>query len=262
MKIFFKQHLNVSTLSYLWRHNKAFVKYHKKGWFSYYLVFVLNHSLLPKFVNLRLRHTLLRSASWYRSFSHDFIKCAKSGLTPKIAIIEYGKEKDKFSKVIKKMKTELRGIAWPFQQIWVVPNFWGEEGHGYGILMGQTAYLVYRPNPKVDSTWLLAHELLHCILGPEFEKPAVRKKIQATKNLYRKLVPARLQKYYPKWEWAIEEYVIHAIESDITNSSIAVKKKWGWGYVDLFINKWKKRGNKSFVAWLLETIDETAKLNC
>lgn len=70
----------------------------------------------------------------------------------------------------------------------------------------------------------MTHELLHYVLSREFENAGLIKKNRETEGLYTHLVPVRLKKYYPKWEWAIEEYIIHTIESEITGSSVALKK--------------------------------------
>lgn len=91
---------------------------------------------------------MLKPASWYKEFEKDFIANSKNYLRLSSEVVKYGKEKVESPKIIKKIKKEFSGLIWPLTDIQVVPDLHGEEGHGYGILLGQTAYIVYRLNSK------------------------------------------------------------------------------------------------------------------
>ena len=73
----------------------------------------------------------------------------------------------------------------------------------------------------------------------------------------------KFRKYYPKWEWIIEEYMIHAIEQHVTQGSINEKLSWGMNRLPWFIASWSafqvRRSSKPHLSvedWIQETLTE------
>jgi hypothetical protein len=262
LKVFVKPNLNVLTLSHAWQH-PSFEPYRKKGHFSLFLLEVLSRDALPAFTYRGRKHPLQKPEAWYGNFARDVKahymrhqKDIRKGL-------RYGRipEAKGFPHVLGKLVKSFGPYRLSCREAVLCPNVFGVAGEGYGPLIGKTAYAIFKPNPKKDQTWLMVHEVCHSLLLPTFQSKKVRRLIQETKPAFEKWTTKKFRTYYPKWDWAIEEYLIHAIEHRVTGSSLKDKRAWGMNRIDWFVKSWgdfqdKKDRRSTVEDWIILVLRE------
>ncbi|MFA5130081.1 MAG: hypothetical protein WC477_04150 [Patescibacteria group bacterium] len=240
MRIFIQPSINVLTASYGWNRTSELDAYKTKGHFSLFLLETMSRDSLPAFTYHGRKHPMQKTRSWYGNFDKDMKKVyakhhalIKEGLKSKTC-----KEAKYFPKKLKRLLETFGNYTPPCSQVILCPNIFGVPGEGYGPLIGDTAYAVFTPDPKKDQTWLMVHEVCHSLLLPIFQSQKIRKFIKQTESLMEKWSTKKFRNYYPKWEWMIEEYCIHAIEQYATGSSIQEKMSWGMNRLPWFVKSW------------------------
>jgi hypothetical protein len=270
MQISTKPSINLLALSYGWNKTKLLDKYKQKGHFSLFLLEAMSRSQLPAFTYRGRKHPLQKSRTWYGPFDRDLKKVYStyhSEILVGLKNVRY-KEISTFPKQFNNLIKSLGPYSPPFTKVILSPNLFGVPGEGYGPLIGQTAFAVFTPNPNKDQTWLMVHEVCHSLLLPIFHSATIKKLIKQTEPLMEKWSTKKFRRYYPKWEWMIEEYFIHTIEQYVTNSSIKEKMSWGMKRLPWFVTSWatfqKRREAEPSINvehWIRATLQEMKLTN-
>lgn len=268
MRISTKSPVNLLTLSRAWNHSADFDTYKKKGHFALFLLEAMSRSPLPSFTYRGQRHPLQKKRSWYGDFDKTlraYFRTHKTEILKGSKMVDC-KEARLFPTQLKRLIESFGDYKLPCTQIVLAPNVFGAPGEGYGPLVGDTAYAIFTPNPKKDQTWLMIHEICHGLLLPIFHSAKIKKQIQKSHSKYKTWSTATFRKYYPKWEWMIEEYMIHAIEQRVTGSSVEEKESWGMNRMQWFINSWEKfqqqlkmDKKRSVEDWVTDVLQKLAK---
>jgi hypothetical protein len=258
--------VNLLALSHAWLHDPAFEKYKARGHFSLFLLEALSRSPLPAFTYRGRKHPLQKSEKWYGNFSRDLKTYYKQheGEIKKGLSAGSVPEAKSFPKTLNLLVSTFGPYALPCQEVVLSPNVFGVAGEGYGPLIGKTAYAIFKPDPKKDQTWLMVHEVCHSLLLPTFQLKKVKRLIVETEPLFEKWTTKKFRRYYPKWQWAIEEYLIHTIEQYVTESSLAEKRSWGMNRLDWFVKSWagfqRSKTKKDTVEdWIVMVLEELKK---
>lgn len=263
MRISVNTSVNLLTLSHAWNRSDIFDVYKKKGHFALFLLEVMSRGNLPSFAYRGRKHPLQKSRKWYGAFDKNLKRyyVENTPVILKAAERAACKEAKKFPKQLSRLLKTFGKYSPPCTSIVLTPNVYGVPGEGYGPLIGKIAYAVFTPNPKKDQTWLMVHEVCHSLLLPVFQSVEVKRLIKKTTPLMEKWSTKKFRKYYPKWEWLIEEYFIHAIEQYTTESSITEKMSWGMNRLPWFVDSWstfqsrmKSDQNLSVEDWVREVL--------
>ncbi len=267
LKVLNQPNINVLALSHAWQNDPTFHKYKKKGHFAVFLLEALSRSPLPTFSYGGKKHPMQKHRQWYGDFATDlkqYYNVHKKDVRAGLAVRNI-EEAKKFPSQLRELVVSFGNYKLPCNKIILSPNVFGVSGEGYGPKIGKTAYAVFMPNPKKDQTWLMVHEVCHSLLLPVFESKKVRRLIKKTEPLLETWSTAGFRKYYPKWEWVIEENLIHAIEQYVTGTSLKEKESWGMKRIGWFAKSWaafqkEMRVNPklSVEDWVAETLEEIA----
>ncbi len=242
MRITTKPSINLLALSYGWNKTNRLNAYKQKGHFSVFLLEAMSRTSLPAFTYREKKHPLQKHRAWYGSFDRDVKQLYSEFHSDILAGLKYGqcKEKTAFPKQLNNLLKSFGPYSPPCTEVILCPNSFGVPGEGYGPLLDHTAYAVFTPNPHKDQTWLMVHEVCHSLLLPIFHSVPIKKLIKQTEPLMEKWSTKKFRGYYPKWEWMIEEYFIHAIEQYVTRSSVKEKMSWGMKKLPWFIASWEE----------------------
>ncbi|MFO0764505.1 MAG: hypothetical protein U0487_00445 [Patescibacteria group bacterium] len=261
MRISTKPSINLLTLSYGWNKTKLLDKYKEKGHFSLFLLEAISRSALPKFEYQGKKHPLQENKSWYGAFERDMKEVYRIFSTE----IVHASKNNSFAEA-KRFKPQLEYLLKSFgayktnvKAVILSPNWFGIEGEGYGPLIDGIAYAIFTPSKKTNQTWLMVHETCHSFLLQTMKSKKVKSLIKDTEPLLYSWSTKKFRQYYPKWEWVIEEYLIHAIEQRVTDSSVASKKAAGMNRVDWFIKSWQffqetRSQQDSVEDWIVQTL--------
>lgn len=237
-----KPNLNLLALSHAWAHELLFQAYKNKGHFSLYLLEAMSRSPLPGFAYHGRKHPLQKHEAWYGDFARDLKiyyraheKEIRDGLHFS-SVKEAGRFPEQLGKLVDSFG---KGYQLPTKRVVLTPNVYGAKGEGYGPLIGDIAYAIFTPDSKKDQTWLMVHEVCHSLLLLVFKSKKVVRLIRDTEPLFKKWTTKKFREYYPKWEWAVEEYMIHAIEQRVTGSSLDEKRSWGMNRLGWFVKSWE-----------------------
>ncbi|KAA0206889.1 hypothetical protein EDM68_01000 [Candidatus Uhrbacteria bacterium] len=242
IRIGIEANVNLLALSHAWMHEPSFEKYKKRGHFSFYLLEAMSRDPLPGFTYRGRKHRLQKPRVWYGDFAKDVRSYYKAHKGEIRSGLRYGRamEAKRFPLQLRQLiETFGEDYKIPVKKVVLSPNVFGVPGEGYGPLLGETAYAVFTPNPQRDQTWLMVHEVCHSLLLPVFASKNVKKLIAKSETCFDSWTTKRFRKYYPKWEWAIEECLIHAIEHYVTGSSLSQKRSWGMNRIDWFVKSWQ-----------------------
>ncbi|MFZ2804079.1 MAG: hypothetical protein WA001_02550 [Patescibacteria group bacterium] len=267
MRVTVHTSINLLTLSHAWNHSTALDAYKSKGHFALFLLEAMSRSSLPAFAYQGKKHPLQKTRRWYGKFDADLRAYYRAHSKTILAA-----SKKPRCKEAKQFPTQLQNLIKTFgpyhppcDMVVLCPNVFGIPGEGYGPLIGKTAFAIFTPNPKKDQTWLMVHEVCHSLLLPVFRSAKIRRLIRETASQMEKWSTKKFRTYYPKWEWLIEEYLIHAIEQYVTESSIKEKISWGMNRLPWFIRSWdafQKRREKepalNVGLWVRETLQTIA----
>ncbi len=269
MRIYTKSPINLSTLSHAWNRSTVLDEYKKKGHFSLFLLEAMSRDTLPAFSYQGRKHPLQKSRRWYGHFDQT-IREYYSRHRPTILRATKRvscKEAARFPGKLRSLIESLGPYKLPCDKVILCPNPFGMQGEGYGPLIGRTAYAVFTPDARKDQSWLMVHETCHSFLLPIFQSAEIKRLVRCTEPLMVKWSTKKFRKYYPKWEWVVEEYMIHAIEQRATGSSVKKKKSWGMNRLPWFIASWKEfqhrrrsESNLSVDIWVKETLHKMQKL--
>lgn len=263
MKISTKPSINLLTVSYGWNRTKELDSYKTKGHFSFFLLEAMSRTALPSFTYQGRKHYLQKEKKWYGEFRVAVKRVyAKHGTEIRRGLKQTTcKEEKDFPKQLRVLLKTFGPYKPPCANVVLCPNRFGVPGEGYGPLIGRTAYAIFTPNPKEDQTWLMIHEVCHSLLLPVFQSSRVKRLIRQTEPLLKTWTTKKFRTYYPKWEWVIEEYFIHAIEQYVTGSSVKEKLGWGMNRLPWFMKSWKTFQIKRKInpdlcidAWIIETL--------
>lgn len=270
LSVSIKSNLNLLALSLAWAHEPSFKVYKDRGHFSLYLLEAMSRSSLPDFTYRGQKHPLQKPKAWYGDFARDLKiyyrkheKEIRDGLH-----FSNVKEARRFPDQLQKLVDSFgKGYQLPTKHVVLTPNVYGAKGEGYGPLIGDIAYAIFTLDSKRDQTWLMVHEVCHSLLLPVFKSRKVMKWIKDTEPLYKKWTTKKFREYYPKWEWAVEEYMIHAIEQRVTGSSLEEKRSWGMNRLGWFVKSWEvfqsRREEDARLTvdyWVVETLEELKKM--
>jgi len=263
LKVSIKPSLNLLALSHAWFRDPAFEKYQKRGHFSLFLLEALSRDPLPAFTYRGRKHPLQKPKSWYGDFAEDlklYFKKNREEIKKGMTIGPIPEVKH-FPKTLERLVASFGPYKLSCNDVVLSPNAFGVAGEGYGPLIGKTAYAIFKPNPKKDQTWLMVHEVCHSLLLPTFQSKKVKQLIEGSRPIFEKWTTKKFRISYPKWEWAIEEYLIHAIEQHVTGSSLADKRSWGMNRLDWFVKSWttfqkSKTKNENVEDWVVAVLKE------
>jgi len=268
MRTSVKTSINLLTLSHAWNKSDVFDLYKKKGHFALFMLEAMSRSDLPSFTYRGRKHPLQKSQSWYAAFDKDLKRYFSENKTVilKAAKRTACKEAKRFPKQLSRLLETFGKYKPTCTSVTLTPNIFGVPGEGYGPLIGKTAYAVFTPDTKKDQTWLMIHEVCHSLLLPVFQSADVKRSIKKTMPLMEKWSTKKFRRYYPKWEWLIEEYFIHTIEQYVSGSSISEKMSWGMSRLPWFIDSWsafqsrrKIDSDLSVEKWVRETLSSMEK---
>jgi hypothetical protein len=240
MRVSVQSPVNLVALSYAWNKTTALDAYKRKGHFSVFLLEAMSRGPLPTFAYHGQKHPLQKPRKWYGDFETDL---REAYLKHKTKILVSSKkttckEARLFPKKLELLLESFGHYTPSCATVVLCPNHFGVPGEGYGPLIGKTAYAIFTPNPKKDQTWLMVHEVCHSLLLPIFQSKQTKKLIAQTAHMMPRWSTKQFRTYYPKWEWLLEEYFIHAIEQHVTGSSIKEKISWGMNRLPWFIDSW------------------------
>lgn len=261
-----KSNLNLLALSHAWKHDQSFESYKRRGHFSLYILEAMSRNSLPGFAYQGRKHPLQKPKEWYGDFAGDlkaYYQLHTSDIRRGLRFGTIPEEKHFSVQLHSLIKTFGKKYQLPVKHVILCPNVFGVPGEGYGPRIGNSAFAIFTPNPKKDQTWLMVHEVCHALLLPVFKSTHVKRLISETKPLLGEWTTEKFRTYYPKWEWAIEEYMIHAIEQRVTHSSLKEKESWGMDHLDWFVKSWaefqarcKKNGNLTVEDWVVEALQQ------
>jgi len=263
LKVSIKPNLNLLALSHAWQNEPAFDPYKQRGHFSLFLLEALSRDSLPAFTYRGRKHPLQKPKGWYGDFAEVLKTYYREHQKEIRRGLKYGMipEVKHFPKTLERLVASFGPYKLSCHDVVLSPNTFGVAGEGYGPLIGKTAYAIFKPNAQKDQTWLMVHEVCHSLLLPTFQSKKVKRLIADSKPLFEKWTTKKFRGYYPKWEWAIEEYLIHAIEQRVTESSLADKRSWGMNRLDWFVKSWatfqkSKTKNENVEDWVVAVLKE------
>ncbi len=269
LSVSIKPNLNLLALSHAWAHEPSFKIYKDRGHFSLYLLEAMSRSPLPDFAYRGRKHPLQKPEAWYGDFSRNlkkYYRTHKKEIHDGLKVPEVKEAKYFPSQLLLLVESFGKDYQLPTRRVVLTPNVFGVKGEGYGPLIGDVAYAIFTPDSKKDQTWLMVHEVCHSLLLPVFKSRTVWGLIKDTEPLYKKWTTKKFREYYPKWEWAIEEYMIHAIEQRVTGSSLEEKRSWGMNRLGWFVKSWgvfqsrlKEESRLTVEDWVIESLNYLKK---